>query len=197
MPMNDTQRLAVLALTPIQAFMAWNHLHKRHRQFPSPPSVNFEMVTSPEVAEVILPTSEDFLLMVEKLRLDHATVVLPLCRVSHTEATAALETLIGHPLTRLAARGKARAPTDPRIRLGMMTKEGTPRTPKERAASGASTDTRTITFVAENPKKPGSASHLRFVLYVVGDKVMDAIAKGVTSGDIKWDTERGFIKLGA
>jgi hypothetical protein len=196
MSLTHSQRLAVLALTPIQTYMAWTKLAQKNRSVSTPPALILYKVDSVDDLNTILPSPEEFLDVVTSVGIDHASVVVPLCSVSHQEATRALETLIGRPLTRLAPKGKARPPTDPRVRMGMIHRDGSPRTPKERGGSVASTDTRTITYVAENPKKPGSASYDRFALYAVGDKVMDAIAKGVTSGDIRWDLERGFIKLG-
>lgn len=50
-------------------------------------------------------------------------------------------------------------------------------------------------LVDENPKRKGSASAKRFEKYENGMKVADALAKGVTSADINWDTKHNFIAL--
>lgn len=46
-----------------------------------------------------------------------------------------------------------------------------------------------------NPKRPGSAAHARFNLYVAGKTVAETLAAGVTRPDINWDTKQGFIIL--
>lgn len=53
-------------------------------------------------------------------------------------------------------------------------------------------------LVDENPKRPHTASYERFELYKRGKKgmtVKEALKAGVTSGDLKWDSERNFIKI--
>lgn len=59
----------------------------------------------------------------------------------------------------------------------------------------AKDDARKITFVAENPKRPGSASFDRFAKYKKGMTVAQALAAGVTRADIDWDSKREFIKF--
>jgi aldehyde dehydrogenase (NAD+) len=55
---------------------------------------------------------------------------------------------------------------------------------------------RRITWVTEeNPKQERSKSHDRFALYRVGMTVDEFIAAGGKREDIKWDMERGFIRL--
>lgn len=46
-----------------------------------------------------------------------------------------------------------------------------------------------------NPKKPGTATHTRFQLYKAGQTVEEAIAAGLTTADINYDADKGFIKL--
>lgn len=62
-------------------------------------------------------------------------------------------------------------------------------------ASVAISDTRIIYDVKPNPKKVGSAAHGKFALYKEGMSVKDFIAAGGTMADVKWDSERQFIKL--
>lgn len=49
---------------------------------------------------------------------------------------------------------------------------------------------------AFNPKRKGSASQKRFDNYEEGMTVAEAMAAGVTAGDIAWDVSHGFIELG-
>jgi len=58
-------------------------------------------------------------------------------------------------------------------------------------------DDLTITVVSEtNPKRPNSAAFGRFATYQTGMTVGEYLAKsGGTRQDLKWDSERGFIKL--
>lgn len=51
-------------------------------------------------------------------------------------------------------------------------------------------------LVNYNPKRAGSASHARFANYEDGQTVAEAIAAGVTAGDINWDVKHEFIVLG-
>lgn len=58
-------------------------------------------------------------------------------------------------------------------------------------------DTRIIVEVAPNPKQPGSAAFNRYALYEVGMSVDDFIALGGRHDDIRFDANRGFIRLEA
>lgn len=49
--------------------------------------------------------------------------------------------------------------------------------------------------VDKNPKREGSAAHGRFALYVDGMTVGEALEAGVTSGDLQYDTAKGFITI--
>jgi hypothetical protein len=56
------------------------------------------------------------------------------------------------------------------------------------------TDDQRITLLArENPKR--GASRERFALYRDGMSVGEALAAGITRGDLKWDTDRDFISI--
>ena len=117
-----------------------------------------------------------------------ADVVLACARDPSVEAVMALEKLIGKPIE----RAPYAASTAPRP-------AGTPRRERSSAApSGAAirrSDPRKIAWVGDNPKKPGSSSHARFALYQVGMSVDEFVKAGGTTADVKWDTERGFVKL--
>lgn len=56
-------------------------------------------------------------------------------------------------------------------------------------------DNRKITVLVDNPKKPGSAAHKRFSRYKSGQTVTEALAAGVSSLDIAYDSKKRFIKV--
>lgn len=60
-------------------------------------------------------------------------------------------------------------------------------------------DDQVITVLTkENPKREGSTAYDRFELYTTGKKgmtVKQALEKGVSSGDLKWDSDRGYIAI--
>lgn len=65
-----------------------------------------------------------------------------------------------------------------------------------RRAAKLATDGKIIHLLVEkNPKRAGSKSYDRFECYREGMTVGQAIAAGVTRGDIKWDQEHGHIEL--
>lgn len=67
--------------------------------------------------------------------------------------------------------------------------------PAAKASKGKVEDTAKLTFVAPNPKKPGTATFDRYkAAYKVGRTVADVL-KHTTRADIDWDLKRGFIKL--
>jgi hypothetical protein len=53
---------------------------------------------------------------------------------------------------------------------------------------------RQLISVSANPKKKGSASWDRFALYEVGLTENQLIGRGLLAADIRWDTQRGFVK---
>ena len=63
-------------------------------------------------------------------------------------------------------------------------------------SSERTTDQRIIrVLAATNPKRAGTASYDRFQWYVDGMTVAAYMAKGGGTADIKWDTEKGFIRI--
>lgn len=53
-----------------------------------------------------------------------------------------------------------------------------------------------IEAIAPNPKKPGSAAHMRYALYPrAGATVLDAVKAGVSRADILYDIRKGYIRL--
>lgn len=59
-------------------------------------------------------------------------------------------------------------------------------------------DDQVITVLADkNPKREGSAAHDRFAKYRSGMTVAQAVAAGVTRGDLTFDADHSFIKIEA
>ena len=56
--------------------------------------------------------------------------------------------------------------------------------------------TATISYLAPNPKKPGSAAHARYALYpAVGATLADALKAGVRRNDFLYDVRKGYLKV--
>jgi hypothetical protein len=76
-----------------------------------------------------------------------------------------------------------------------------PKLPKETVGPGITApqpkgdDSRVISAVAPNPKKPSSSAHGRYALYHVGMTIAEFIKNGGTAADVKWDLGKGFISL--
>jgi len=111
----------------------------------------------------------------------HATVVLSIARETGDMASAVATRLVGRPMRRPAG-----APV-PARRGG-----GAPRGPRP---SVPKTDPRIIVHVQPNPKRPGAAAHARYEAYEVGISVSEAMRRGVTVADVKYDLSRGYIRL--
>ena len=52
-----------------------------------------------------------------------------------------------------------------------------------------------IVLVKDNPKRPGSASFDRFALYKQGMTVDEYLKAGGQRSDLRWDSDRNFIKI--
>ena len=70
-------------------------------------------------------------------------------------------------------------------------REATPKPPRAKLNLSA-----VITLELETNPKRGAAAE-RFGKYVSGQTVAEALAAGVTTGDIHWDTRQGHITLTA
>lgn len=131
----------------------------------------------------------------EDAGLDQADVVCAVAANSSPLAVQAMEVLAGIPVV----VGRPCLTTPPRIDTIAPTEAPRPvrETVPARAPRSVTTDPRVISSVVPNPKRPGSASHARYALYVVGMTVDEAIAAGVKREDIAWDsaTSRKFIVL--
>lgn len=109
---------------------------------------------------------------------DQADVVMSLATDTSVLGIQVIETLIGKPIQRRAlpaSSGTARKTRGPAVRKS---------------------DPRRIVYVSPtNPKREGTASHARFALYVEGMSIDEFVQAGGTIADVKWDSERGFIKI--
>lgn len=138
-------------------------------------SALWERYRLPEVPDAASGTQ--LLSFCEEVALDQASVVLAMSRDVSPLGVKCIETLVGRPITRAA-----------------------PPEPPRRAPRGAARrkeDSRVITSVAPNPKRPGSAAATRYALYRVGMTVTEALWLGLRQDDIRHDAERGFITLEA
>lgn len=137
------------------------------------------LASAMELPERDTLSGSDIYEVANELRMDQADVVMTLADDPTVLGVDVIEALVGKPIVR---RRKA---------------EHVARTKGvRRSVTVRREDTRRIARVADNPKKPGSASHMRFALYRVGMTVSEFLAAGGTMGDVKWDAERGFIEFG-
>lgn len=68
--------------------------------------------------------------------------------------------------------------------------------PTGSASASRAGDDMVIRRVSENnPKRPGTDSHVRFEYYQDGMTVAQYLAKGGRRPDLAWDTDKGFIRL--
>jgi len=88
----------------------------------------------------------------------------------------------------MAVKGKAAKPAAPKEDKGGDDKPRKPRLDAEATIK---------ILVEENPKREGSKTFERFKLYRNGMTVKQALEKGVTSADIRYDVEHEYIKLTA
>lgn len=124
------------------------------------------------------PATTRLLALAVQKSMDQRLLLMPCFRTQDQVEISAIETIVGKPITRIHKATK---------HAGLI-RPGRPRPPKP-------DDNRVITQVTPNPKKPGSASYERYAKYQPGMTVQEALNAGVTTGDIKWDSERGFITL--
>lgn len=99
----------------------------------------------------------------------------------------------------------SRLPPDPRLSPAPMPKlsHAAPRPDSSRSTAGSdrSVDLSSpwtapgsvVVSVAPNPKRPGSASHVRYAAYRRGATAADLRAAGLTIADFRWDRERGYV----
>lgn len=133
----------------------------------------------------------------QKLGMDHASIVMSLANDPSPLAVVCLEKLVGKPITRPDPSLGIRVPSPRSSGSSALRPAKEPRAPRPVGAAVRKNDPRVITYVSDtNPKKSGTAAHTKFALYKVGMTVSQFIEAGGTTADVKWDTERGFIKLG-
>jgi hypothetical protein len=125
--------------------------------------------------------------------LDHASAVFPLCRETDEIGLGALEKLVGKPVHPWMPR-QQRLPSQPRA-------FGSPAMPRAAGpvlSTGGFRGDQVVVSVAPNPKKLGSATHVRYAFWVPGDTIAQCMARGLTRADVLWDIDpsRHFVVLG-
>lgn len=143
--------------------------------------------TRPELHE--LGDIEDGPTLVDYCRsagISQAEVIMSMRNDPSPTAVAAVETLLMKPIDRRSPAQVERERDADRPRPQLATVKSSERT----------TDSRIIRLlVAGNPKRAGTEGHSRFSKYKDGMTVAAFIAAGGRAADIKWDTERSFIRL--
>ena len=73
---------------------------------------------------------------------------------------------------------------------------GLPVTVRRKIRLARRQDTRVVTWIADpNPKKPGTRSHARFLLYRVGMTLSEFLDTGGVAADIVHDINSGLIRV--
>lgn len=140
------------------------------------------------------------------------TAVLSMRGYTPETAWAALSTAtdVRTMIAAAALRGRTRVcPPDPRLRpaphrAAPVARPTTPaeaqRSPVVPAATAPSRptpeDSRVVLTVAPNPKRAGSAAAARYAAWTPGHTIAQCLAAGLTRGDVRWDTDRGFVVVG-
>ena len=57
------------------------------------------------------------------------------------------------------------------------------------------TETTKITIVTDNPKRKGSQAHSRFAKYMKARTVGEYLKLGGTPADLRYDTNKDFVKI--
>lgn len=164
--MLDKYRPNFESLTPEEAALAMDCLTRR-------------------VSGVVLPgetTGGQLFDMCCSTGIDQADVVLALASDPTALGVSCLEKIVGRPIQRPDNRPK------------QATTGRTQQKPKK--PRPVLRDDRVIRVLVEtNPKRPGSKSHARFGLYEDGMTVQQFVQAGGTAADVKWDAERGYIRV--
>lgn len=144
------------------------------------------MSAHPEYSAPFIPESgSDLVAFCLTHRISQAELIMPLARATDAVGVGALESLLCRPIDRITPASLRRAEEERET-----TNKPSPRTPSR------TTDPRFIRLlVAENPKREGTSAHVHFALYRDGMSVSDFLAAGGTSGDLKWDASKNFIRL--
>lgn len=130
------------------------------------------------------PTSGEELFRICQIGgLDRARIALSLARETTPVGVQTLEIIAGCPVRPWAATVRAQ-------------QEGRPAPAPRGAATSRPRDTDAMVVVSyvPNPKRPGTAGHVRYI-WRVGALVSELIAEGMWPADVKWDLDRGFVKL--
>jgi hypothetical protein len=117
--------------------------------------------------------------------LDQARVVLALARETDDIGVKTIEVLVGKPIQPWQPKWERPTKAPTQVRVPRPNISGLPNPTLDMV----------VTAVMPNPKKPSSESYARFAKWKVGLTLRQCLEAGITRGDVKWDTERGFVTL--
>lgn len=143
-------------------------------------------------------TGTDLYLRCEAAELDQADVIMALASDPTPEAVATVACLLGRPIDVRRRGESAYDPVTGRL-IDQETGQATGRRsgPARSSTSQPRHDPRVVVSVAENPKKPGSGSHTRYAHWAVGRTVTECMALGLTTADVRYDLDRGYVVVAA
>lgn len=96
------------------------------------------------------------------------------------------------------AKAAAKKTKDPKPETAAVKKTKDPKPATAARGSLTFDNEHVITLIKkENPRRPGSETFRRYALYKDGMTVEKYLAAGGIPGDLRWDSERGHIKIGA
>lgn len=134
----------------------------------------------------------------EAAELDQADVIMALARDPSPAAVATVACLLGRPID-VRRRGESAYDAATGRLIDKSTGEVTGRKTGNTRSSAAQPrlDPRVVISVAANPKKPGSGSHTRYAHWAVGRTVSECMALGLTTADVRYDLDRGYVVVAA
>lgn len=176
-------------LTPVQALYLWRDLHEQRLVAEQPdPAV----ASGPLIAELCQGLSHAQVVLAiasrtERIFYDIAEVLVrkPIYHCARGETGIPLTDIEGRPLPTPIGHRRGEPPAAP-ITL-VPARKRMQYTPK--------LDPRIITSIVPNPKSPGSKAHARYALYTEGMTVQQYLVAGGESSDIRYDVNRGYIKV--
>jgi len=136
----------------------------------------------------------------EAAELDQADVIMALAHDPSPAATATVACLLGRPID---VRRRGESAYDPVTGRLLETAQSDGSTTARRSGSARSSaaqprvDPRVVVSVAQNPKKPGSGSHTRYAHWAVGRTVTECMSAGLTTADVRYDLDRGYVVVAA
>ena len=144
-------------------------------------------------------TGTDLFHRCEAAELDQADVIMSLAADPSPAAVATVACLLGRPID-VRRRGESAYDAATGRLIDTAQPEGSaPRRTGNARSSAAQprTDPRVVVSVAPNPKKPGSGSHTRYAHWAIGRTVTECMTAGLTTADVRYDLDRGYVVVAA